>query len=101
MKIHDNKKLTVTLHDMGDNVPEGNSVVNVELECLDGTLFIKPEGYGDHNSNDGEGIPILLEVYNGELRLVAWDDINHEDASHTISLEKALEKLRKVAEKRD
>ena len=57
-------------------------------------IYIRPEGYGDKCSQDGQGIPIMIEFYDGEPRVIIWDDINHEDSSHTISLRQADEKLR-------
>lgn len=58
--------------------------------------FFHFEGYGDHNSPDGQGIPVLFEVYEGELRLLVWADINREDPTHIISLDGARERDRVV-----
>lgn len=52
---------------------------------------IAVEGYGDHYSKDGEGIPILMEYYDGKLRLLVWSDINSEDPTHIIDMDKARE----------
>jgi len=43
---------------------------------------------------DGQGSPILVEVADGKLRVVCWSDINEEDPTHIISMEKAREDLR-------
>ena len=56
---------------------------------------IKAEGYGDYTSADGLGMPIVLEHYEGELRLLVWSDINQEEPTHIISLEGAREDKRK------
>ena len=68
--------------------------VNVKIEIDNGTIFIKPEGYGDFNSNKGEGCPVMIEIWDKELRVVAWTDINCEDPDEVISLEGARESLR-------
>ena len=55
---------------------------------------IQVEGYGDKYSNDGEGFPILIEYYEGKLRLVVWSDINKDDPTHIIDMENAKESNR-------
>jgi hypothetical protein len=59
------------------------------------SLFIEPEGYGDCFSSPGRGVPIVIEVFEGNLQLVVWADINSEDPTHTINLEGAREEKRK------
>lgn len=44
------------------------------------------KGYGDFCSGEGHGIPILMEIKDGELRICVWSDINQEDLTHDISL---------------
>jgi hypothetical protein len=61
----------------------------LRIENTNGTLYIKPEGYGDSCSMDENGCPILIERWNGELRVVVWADVNQEDPTHIISLEPA------------
>jgi hypothetical protein len=58
-------------------------------------IEICPEGYGYANSYDGEGSPILLEVWDGKLKLHVWGDINKQDPTHQIDLEGALESSRR------
>ena len=48
-----------------------------------------PAGYGLYACADGTAGPILLELHEGRLRLIVWDDINLEDPSHIIDLEVA------------
>ncbi len=67
--------------------------VAVEKDMLG--LLIKIRGYGDHDSQDGEGSPIFLEVHEGKLRLLVWDDINQEEP-RIIPLHRALESNRIV-----
>jgi len=57
-------------------------------------IFILPQGYGEHCAADGEGAPICLEIVEGKLRLVVWSDINREDHTDIINLEKAREDKR-------
>ncbi len=52
-------------------------------------------GYGDKVTQPGYGIPVLLELHEGELRVVIWSDINQEDPTHIISLANARESKRK------
>lgn len=58
-------------------------------------LEVGAAGYGDHDSIDGDGSPIFLEVHEGRLRLLVWADINQEDPTHVIDLEGARESARK------
>ena len=84
------KLAKMILTDQGDketNIP-------IQVHSRNGALLIKPEGYGDMCSDDNEGVPVLIEVYDGQLRVVIWDDINQEDTSHIISLEGTREESR-------
>ena len=58
-------------------------------------LLISPEGYGECNALGGKGSPIMLEIWEGKLRLIVWADINQEDPTHIIDLEGARETNRK------
>lgn len=69
-------------------------VIAVEAEQEARSIVIKPEGYGDFHSEDGNGTPILLEFWEGQLRLVVWADINSQDPTHVIDLEGAREDKR-------
>lgn len=74
------------------------NVVAVKMEgCSDGSIEIRPIGYGDCTSKKGYGCPVIIERWEGDLRLVVWGDINKEDPTHIISLEGAKESLRKDA----
>ena len=65
--------------------------IPVEIASDSQGIYIKPKGYGDASSADGYGIPIMLELWNNELRLIVWGDIMQEDPTHIISLENARE----------
>ena len=68
--------------------------VPVKVVIENGNLFIYPEGYGDCCSENGNGCPVMLEVWEGKLRLIVWSDINNDDPEEIISLEGAKEELR-------
>ena len=57
-------------------------------------MDVQVEGYGDCCSADGQGTPVVIERYEGQLRVVIWADINQEDATHVIVLENAREDKR-------
>jgi hypothetical protein len=54
-------------------------------------ISVQFDDYGDATSQDGYGVPLLLEVYDSELRAIIWSNISEEDPTHKISLEGAKE----------
>ena len=72
-----------------DNQVKGSLII--EKDGLG--LLIKVDGYGDHDSEDRHGCPVILELHEGTLRLLVWDDINIEEPT-IIPLDKAAEHLR-------
>lgn len=54
-------------------------------------LYIGLSGYGDLCSTPGSGLPIALDMCDGNLQLFVWSDINQEDPTHIIDLEGARE----------
>ena len=79
-----------------DNFPDkSKQSINLSIDISDIGLVVKAEGYGDAHSSEGNGYPIMLEVYEGDLRLLVWSDINNEDPTHIISLNGARESLRR------
>ena len=72
-------------------VPRKKIPVNIMAE--QGKLWVRPAGYGDKTSADGHGWPIGLEIWQGRLRLIIFDDINEEDPK-IIDLENATEDSR-------
>jgi hypothetical protein len=64
------------------------------IKIVDGHMLISFDGYGDCMSNDGDGSPLLVGLYNNQLKVFMWDDINKEDVTHIISLEGAKENKR-------
>ena len=67
----------------------------VTIEANGDGLFIRPAGLGDKCSREGEGWPVMLEVFDGVPRLIVWADINQEDSTHEIPLDGAAESRRK------
>ena len=86
-------KQTVTLNDAYEGASGPHEVT---IEITEGAIIITPAGYGDHNSIDGEGSPILFEFCEGIPRVVIWSDINEEESTHAISLQGAQESRREV-----
>lgn len=67
----------------------------IYIENINGNIYIMPHGYGDATTAPYEsGCPVMIEMWEGELRIVVWSDINKEDATHIISLEGARENRR-------
>lgn len=66
-----------------DPAPDHDREVEVEIEVRADCILLKPAGYGDHGTEDGHGCPVILELWEGRLRLLAWPDINVEDPQVT------------------
>ena len=85
-------KETLTIEDKHEDFPGDSQVLRIECEA--GGLAILPEGYGENGTQAGFGAPVYLELYEGELRLVVWADINQPDPTHIICLDGAKESNR-------
>jgi len=68
--------------------------IKVNILSEGGQIWIQPEGYGEKCAIDNEGFPIGIELWQGRLRLIVFDDINREDPQ-IIDLESAIETARK------
>ena len=73
---------------------DGKKKVKTVVELSNDSIYISPKGYGDCGTEDGHGCPVMLEIWEGELRVVVWSDINQEDPTHIISIAGAKEELR-------
>ena len=82
---------TLLLQEQSSDEPP--RTIKVELLSEAGKLWMRPDGYGDKTSQDGFGYPIGLEIWEGHLRLIVFDNINWEDPQ-IIDLEKARENCR-------
>jgi len=90
MKEYSKDKIT-KIFTLKEQCPETPfTEINVNILYESGKIWIQPEGYGEKCSADGEGYPIGLEIWQGKLRLIVYDDINREDPQ-IIDLEKAKE----------
>lgn len=78
--------------------PEVIQKGEVVVENNDLALCIHLDGYGLMNCQPKVGGPILVERYEGKLRLLVWADINQEDPTHIIDLEPANESNRQEEE---
>ena len=74
------------------DVHEGHDAkVPVGIVPMADCVAIMAHGYGDYSSSPGYGVIAYLELAEGRLRIVAWDDIDREDASHIIHFDDAVE----------
>lgn len=68
--------------------------LDVEVKEFNGTLLIKAEGHGEKCSEDEDSHPVLIELYEGKWRVIAWADINQEDCTHIIDMSGARSEKR-------
>lgn len=61
------------------------------IKITDRGIFLNLDGYGEKTSELGYGEPVFIELLNGVARVVVFEDINDEDPSYLITLERALE----------
>ena len=94
LKMLDDDVLYTELKDQdGDH----DGTVKMTVHSNRGThLTIAADGYGDLVSFDGA--PVIMELYEGTLRVLVWGDINSEEPTHTISLADAKESNRQEDE---
>jgi len=74
--------------------PVTRQSVHGQLTVDDHVLAVTVDGYGDKESAPGQGTPVFLEFYDGQLRVNLWHDINTADPV-THGLEGARECLRR------
>ena len=67
--------------------------IKVNIRSEGGQIWIQPQGYGEKCGPDDQRRPVGIEIWQGKLRLVVFDDINSEEA-RIIDLEKARETAR-------
>ena len=85
------KTYTINLKEQCPDVPPVEIKVNILSEG--GQIWIQPEGYGEKCAEKGEGWPIGLEIWQGRIRLIIFDNVNREEP-RIIDLEKARETAR-------
>jgi len=85
------KTYTITIKEQcPDAAPIG---IEVNILSEGGQIWIQPKGYGEKCAMDDEGWPIGIEIWQGRLRLIIFDDINREDPQ-IIDMENARETAR-------
>lgn len=82
-------QLKVTVRDADDDALVPYREIEVQIE--EGGIAIRPLGYGDKTSLDGQGSPVFIEFRKGIPFVIIWDDINNEEPNHVISLKSAAE----------
>jgi hypothetical protein len=98
-KIMSQKDKTLTTFMIKEQCPDTPfSEIKVNILSEGGKLWIQPTGFGEKSCSDGDGYPIGLEIWQGRLRLIVFEDINKEDPQ-IIDLEKAKESCRIKEEK--
>ena len=73
--------------------------VDVNIKMTGAFIEIHPDGYGECEAADNAGSPVVLEYYEGKLRVLVFADINDPDPTHAIDLEGAREAARKPDKK--
>ena len=91
MKSSETKTTEYTVKEQCADVEPVEIKINVLSEG--GQIWIQPKGYGEKCAMDDEGWPIGIEIWQGRLRLIVFDDINSEDPQ-IIDLENAREAAR-------
>jgi len=86
------KTYTITIKEQCSDAAPIEIEINILSES--GKLWIQPKGYGEKCAADDEGFPIGIEIWQGKLRLIAFNDINSEDPQ-IIDMEAAKETARK------
>jgi len=84
-------QLEMTLQEQAPECPDKS--IELSLLSENNHLWIRPAGYGEKCTTDGEGSPVGMEIWQGRLRLVVFDNINSEDPQ-IIDLENARETAR-------
>lgn len=88
--------LDVTLVDADEGYEDVHQ--RIRLAASRHGISLLAEGYGDYSSENGSGAPVHLELYQGELRLLVWADINAEEPTHIIPLGGAQENHRQPSQ---
>lgn len=82
---------SATLHDVG---PGRDGTLSVRLEVSPRSIGLSADGYGVYGASEGDGTPVLIELHEGELRVIVFADINREEPTHIIPLGGAREAQR-------
>ena len=83
--------IKVTLKDVFDD-PGKEKELEADVYATERGITVKLDGYSDLSG----GETILIELCDGEARVVIWGSNEQEDPTHIISLEDANDKKPKV-----
>jgi len=89
-------KTRYTVQLVDSSVEQGGFSISakIQLSPNDNLVMIGAGGYGENTAEDGDGFPIVIEYHEGQFRVLVWSDINDEEPTHVISLEKARDSAR-------
>jgi hypothetical protein len=73
---------------------EQDGSVTGEVEVTKEAILLKFDGYTNCNSPGDGGEIIMIEIWEGRLKISVWSDVNQEDPTHDIDLEAARTELR-------
>jgi hypothetical protein len=76
-----------------DQLKKGHSVTG-DIEIADDAILIKFAGFTSCNAPGDGGEIIMIETWDGRLKMSVWSDVNKEDPTHDIDLEAARTELR-------
>ena len=86
--------LKTTIRD--DSAPDDEPRdIDVTIELSPDHIAIGFKGYGTSGMAPGHGFPVVIGNDDGFPMIRLWSNINREDETFSISLEKAQERLRK------
>ena len=77
------------IQDQGANKPDDAPAALVAVVQADDGVYLMVAGYGDGASARGFGCPVIVEQYDGELRVIVWNDVNSDDCGQIIPLGEA------------
>jgi hypothetical protein len=72
---------------------DGAHTLPIRISMASGRLRVAARGYGNGDMADGYGHPVCIEVYDGELRILAFPNI-FDECPVSLSLEGAREERR-------
>lgn len=84
-----NPEMTAYINDESDDSKNRQVEVKVKADCRG--IYIQAKGY----ETDFDDTPIMLEIWNNELRLIIWGEKKMEDPSQIINLEGLRKKSKK------
>ena len=83
-------------HFLEDDTAAHRSQLRCKIRCSPHSISIGAEGYGEKTANDSEAFPVLIEYQDNQLRVIVWSDINNEEPTHVITMERAKEVYRQT-----